>query len=244
MLSQSITGIKVVQDNIVKVTFQLTNTDLETGFNWRELGIIAEDPDTQAEVLFVYGNAGDNGEYIAPKGETDILEKYININLIVSNTENVTAVIDESLVFATQKDLEDLKKEVKDYSKLENKPKINEVELVGEITISAEDIKCSNEKTIQENLDNIATGTTITLSSTGWKPTQETEEFEYDVKDSEVTSKHSVDIIMDNKNQQKFTGNVYTSSYDGGFKVITTEQPEEDIELETRKMIISTGGGA
>ena len=110
MLSQSITGIKVVQDNIVKVTFQLTNTGLETGFNWREIGIIAEDPDTQAEVLFVYGNAGDNGEYIAPGGETDILEKYINVNLIVSNTENVTAVIDESLVFATQKDLENLKK--------------------------------------------------------------------------------------------------------------------------------------
>ena len=110
LLSQDIIGLKIIQDSIVQITFQLTNTKLQEGFYWRELGVIAEDPDTQEEVLYCYGNARENGEYISAGGEADILEKYVNIDIIVSSSENVTAVIDESMVFVTKKDIENLKK--------------------------------------------------------------------------------------------------------------------------------------
>lgn len=37
VLSAEITSIKLLRDNIVKITFYLTNQDLEKGFTWREL---------------------------------------------------------------------------------------------------------------------------------------------------------------------------------------------------------------
>lgn len=103
VLSVNIIDKKLLQDNIVKLTFYLSNQDLEKGFTWRELGVIAEDPDTKAEVLYCYGNARDNSEYISAKGEQDVIEKYVNIDLVVSNIENIMVNIDESRIFVTEK---------------------------------------------------------------------------------------------------------------------------------------------
>lgn len=135
-------------------------------------------------------------------GEADALERNVNVDLIMSDVEDIQVIINESLMYVTQDDLEELEKKV------------------------------------------TTTGSNITLLATEWETTEDTEEYEYDIKDSGVTSKHKVDITMDNINQQKFTGYVYTKSYDGGFKVITTEQPEENIELEATKVLIATGGDA
>ena len=55
---------KITQNEILKLTFVLTNQ--EEGYVWREVGIIAEDPDTQEQILYCYGNARENGEYIPP----------------------------------------------------------------------------------------------------------------------------------------------------------------------------------
>lgn len=107
VLSCNISGLKVTEGN-AKVVFVINNQTLETGFIWKELGIIAEDPDTKAEILCYYANAGDNGEYIAAKGNNDILEKRVSINLIIDNNVNITATINESLVFATKGELDEL----------------------------------------------------------------------------------------------------------------------------------------
>lgn len=109
VLSAEITGMQITKDNIVTITFYLTNQNLEKGFTWRELGVIAEDPDTKEEILYNYGNARQNAEYICGANEQDILELNVSIDLIVSNVENVTASIDNSLVFATKRELNDLK---------------------------------------------------------------------------------------------------------------------------------------
>lgn len=91
-----------VNNNTTKITFVLSSSDINESFYWRELGVIAEDPDTQEEVLYCYANAKEKSEYISVNGEADVLEEQININLITSNAENITAVIDESMVFVSE----------------------------------------------------------------------------------------------------------------------------------------------
>lgn len=101
-LSLDIQALKKLENNNTKITFLLTNGDIENGFYWKELGVIAKDPDTQEEVLYCYANAGEKGEYIPTNEEADILEEQININLITSNVENITAVIDKSMLFVSE----------------------------------------------------------------------------------------------------------------------------------------------
>lgn len=111
-LSCEIKSIKLLSNNIAKVTFYLTNQELEQGFTWRELGVIAEDPDTHEELLYSYGNTRENAEYISAKNGQDILELYVSIDLITSNANNITATIDESLVFATKQELEAIEEKI------------------------------------------------------------------------------------------------------------------------------------
>lgn len=72
-------------------------------FYWRELGLYARGEDG-VEVLYMYGNAADLASYISSNG---LNEKLIDINVVIGNASNVSAVIDSSLVFLTQQDLVD-----------------------------------------------------------------------------------------------------------------------------------------
>lgn len=71
---------------------------------------------------------------------------------------------------------------------------------------------------------------TILLTSNNWKQNNSTSYYEYDVKDATITKKHLVDGRLDFYNSKLKDG--YIESYDGGFKVITTELPAEDITME------------
>ena len=82
----------------------LSNQDIETGFWWRELGLFAQDPDL-GEILYCYGNAGDLAEYIPSPGGAEILEKQVDIVSVIGNAQNVSASIEQSLVYATVQDL-------------------------------------------------------------------------------------------------------------------------------------------
>ena len=93
-----------IQNNKVTVGCNFNNSGVEIGFYWRELGIYAEDPDTNSEVLYLYGNSGDESDYIPAEG-ADILEKFLDANLTISDVENISAVIDDSLVFVSVTDL-------------------------------------------------------------------------------------------------------------------------------------------
>lgn len=83
----------------------LTNQDVTTGFYLREVGIFATDPD-DGEILYMYANAGATADYITPQGD-GVIEKALNMNVFVGSAANITANIDESLVYATQQDLAD-----------------------------------------------------------------------------------------------------------------------------------------
>ncbi|WP_241734870.1 tail fiber protein [Paenibacillus alvei] len=93
----------------------MTNKDVTTGFYFRELGIYAQDPDV-GEILYCYGNAGETADYIPAKGGSNIIEEPIDISTIVGNASNVTAGIDESLVWASHDDVDAAEARAKVYT--------------------------------------------------------------------------------------------------------------------------------
>jgi hypothetical protein len=98
--SLNITKLKVLGDGKVVVGGVFSNSDITTGFYWREIGLFAMDPDI-GEILYSYGNSGSNAEFIPAGGGADIVEKTIDLITIVGNAANVSATIDQSLVFET-----------------------------------------------------------------------------------------------------------------------------------------------
>jgi len=96
-----INKITSVTDGKTTVSSYLSNAEITTGFFFRELGLFATDPD-EGEILYCYGNAGAGAEYIPAGGGPDIVEKYINVVAIVGNATNVSAIINNSLVFVEQ----------------------------------------------------------------------------------------------------------------------------------------------
>jgi hypothetical protein len=82
---------------------QFTNNSLVSAFQWREIGLFATDP-TEGEILYAYAYAP-TPETI-PAYATTPTEFIFALVAAVSNVSNVTAVIDESLVFATQEQLD------------------------------------------------------------------------------------------------------------------------------------------
>ncbi|MFJ7850803.1 hypothetical protein ACIQZM_18020 [Peribacillus sp. NPDC097206] len=57
--------------------------------------------DTKEDVLYSYGNAKTNAEYIPAGGGSDIVEKTIDIMTLIGNTSNISATINQSLIFET-----------------------------------------------------------------------------------------------------------------------------------------------
>jgi hypothetical protein len=96
----NITKLKSLTGGKAAVGGVLSNQGLASGFYWRELGLFAQDPDI-GEILYCYGNSGVNAEYIPADGGPDVLEKSIDIISIVGNAANVTATIEQSLIFET-----------------------------------------------------------------------------------------------------------------------------------------------
>ncbi|WP_301963437.1 right-handed parallel beta-helix repeat-containing protein [uncultured Megasphaera sp.] len=82
-----------------------SNADKETGFFYRELGLFAKDPDTQAEILYCYGNAAADAEWISPSGASSVIEKEVKIVTLVGNAEKIEANI-PSGIYPTKEEME------------------------------------------------------------------------------------------------------------------------------------------
>ncbi len=76
----------------------LDYTGITEDFQWKEIGLIASDPDTDRDVLYCYGNAGNKGDWIT-SGIT-ATAKSINLTVLVSESASVTAVIDDKANYA------------------------------------------------------------------------------------------------------------------------------------------------
>lgn len=88
------------------IGFDLTNEDVTQGFYLREIGIYANDPDTNDEVLVYYTNSGETADYIPAISTDTIMQKLMNAEIYISDVAEITATIDTSLVYATQSDIE------------------------------------------------------------------------------------------------------------------------------------------
>ena len=90
--------------NSAIVSFQLTNVGITNGWYFREVGLFANDP-TDGEILYAYGNAGNDAELI-PASTTSLCEYLFSLNCAIGNAQNVTAVIDSGMIYATKVDVE------------------------------------------------------------------------------------------------------------------------------------------
>ena len=96
---------EVVNKTTLLLGANLSGTDVGSGFYWREVGIFAKNLDgDNTEYLFSYDNAGDQASYIPAGGI--VTEQLIDLQITVGNTDNVTVLIDKSLVYATQDDMD------------------------------------------------------------------------------------------------------------------------------------------
>jgi len=101
----AINELDVTGDGTARLRFVLTNTGLETGFFTREIGIYADDPD-EGEILYAvtYSN---NPDFIPADGVVKV-ENITDIYTVVSNAQNVEAVISDTVVIATKDDVKNL----------------------------------------------------------------------------------------------------------------------------------------
>lgn len=95
---------KTRKDTVAFLKATLTYNAVPDGFVWTELGVIAIDPDTQEEVLYMY-DAIDIGEVIPPATSATQIEKVIQVASYVSNAPNISVVIDESLINIPKSDI-------------------------------------------------------------------------------------------------------------------------------------------
>jgi hypothetical protein len=86
-----ITQYQRVSATSVLVGGYFSNNDIGTAFHYREIGLFADDPD-EGEILYGYGAAVGNPDYIPATSTGQAIEKSIAVEVVVGATENVTAV--------------------------------------------------------------------------------------------------------------------------------------------------------
>ncbi|MEA4922143.1 MAG: phage tail protein [Eubacteriaceae bacterium] len=84
------------------IRMQFTNKDT-TAFNWKEIGLYATDP-VEGEILYCYGNCGANADAI-PAGSSTLMEFTMNMVVQISTSTDMTLTIDDSLIYATNRDI-------------------------------------------------------------------------------------------------------------------------------------------
>lgn len=89
------------------VTALLTNDLLEEGFHLREMGLMATDPDTMVEGVYLYNRDPGEGEYLPDKNSAEKLKEYLRIRVKSSNASNIIFESDGNPIDVTQEDLDE-----------------------------------------------------------------------------------------------------------------------------------------
>ena len=91
-----------------ELEFELTNSDIASGFFAREYGIYAIDPDTGDEVLYAYCNKEDEAPYIEAFNGSDPITFNLTFLTVIDQAENVTANITQTNHYVTHTRLEQI----------------------------------------------------------------------------------------------------------------------------------------
>jgi hypothetical protein len=100
-----ISSIDVTTVGQATITVALTNEGLSMGFFAREIGIFATDPN-EGEVLYAYTNSGGYPDYIPGQAGADVYQAILSFVTVIDQAPTVTAVIDGTLVYVTQAELD------------------------------------------------------------------------------------------------------------------------------------------
>ncbi len=129
-------GSKVTLSAVLKVE------DIKRDFNWSEIGIYAKGADN-VEHLYMYGYT-ENTSYIS---KDSLNEKLIHVTVMVSNAAEITATIDDSLVYLTAESLTE--HNIDSYSHEDIREKIIMLtEQVADMEIQLEDINSIKDEII------------------------------------------------------------------------------------------------
>lgn len=145
-----ITKCERLNDHTVVIGGLFTNDDRETGFDYRELGLFAYDPDTGEEILFSYGNCGEQCEFIPPSKQAVLITKQIDLITHVGRVTSVKIELSNGL-YVTVEEFEDLKKRFEELQK-----RITDLE--GKIKDGVDNCKCKDFLENQPFLDYVLDG--------------------------------------------------------------------------------------
>lgn len=105
-LVQTVASVPIAQvtpdGNQCLITGQYSNQGAQA-FTWEETGLFANDPDS-GSILFAYGNSFGDGEPI-PAGTETLREIVFGGQFVFDVAANITATIDQGLIFATVEQL-------------------------------------------------------------------------------------------------------------------------------------------
>lgn len=106
LLSVNITDIDI-DDGHAVISAPFNNSGVDAGFRMTEVGVFCQSPtDEEQEVMFAYGHEpSETADYIAASS-SEIRETDIGFDVFFGNSENVSAIINESAVFASKADFD------------------------------------------------------------------------------------------------------------------------------------------
>jgi hypothetical protein len=106
-LSLFIDTIQLASETESAIITTLKNENLAEGFYFREIGIFAKDPDTQQEKLYLYDNAGTDGEYIPDNQSGVSVNERLKFLLLLENVATVSFVPSGNPIYLAVDDIDD-----------------------------------------------------------------------------------------------------------------------------------------
>lgn len=82
------------------LTAVVSNSEVDAGFHAKEIGVFAKIGEGGTERLYAYTNAGNYADYMPDKTDP-VNEAIFKTTFVVSNAQNIQAVIDKSIVYPT-----------------------------------------------------------------------------------------------------------------------------------------------
>ena len=105
LLTFGISAIDAETEGYVTLTGSFDNTDVETDFRMKELGIFCEDANGD-EYLYAYANDGDDAGLISSGSSSVLTEQEITMIVAIGQAEHVTARISASALYASKTDFD------------------------------------------------------------------------------------------------------------------------------------------
>nr|DAP14036.1 MAG TPA: hypothetical protein [Caudoviricetes sp.] len=104
-LSLLIDDVSITED-AARITVMLSSALVDTGFNLREMALMAIDPDTSQEAVYAYNRDNSAGEYIPDKNSSTTLREYLRVNCNVEGVQTITFAPSGNPLFITREELE------------------------------------------------------------------------------------------------------------------------------------------